>query len=181
MYRIFLVLLCLGGLVACGGSAKSTSPGSPTTPPAGTTGGTNPVNSPAVVNASAGQTAAGVDVTVLAPAASPAPNAEDLGVAALTGSASAFNTGDVIHRGATQRVVLFGPGLSGNMQVIIRGPNDIQVSDLSSIQSSGSPSTPGIAFTATVSSSAMLGARTVVLQTPQGDVTTFTGGLEVVP
>jgi hypothetical protein len=103
----------------------------------------------------------------------------DLGVAGLTGSASAFNTGDVIHRGATMRVVMFGPGLTGDMQVTILGPNDIQISNVRGTTSTDG--TPGIAFTAAVSGNAALGARTVVLQTSSGNITAFTGGLEVVP
>ena len=97
----------------------------------------------------------------------------------MTGSGSAFNTGDMIHRGQTARVLLFGPGLSGDMQVIIRGPADIAISNLNAI--TATDNTPGITFTAAVSSNAALGARTVVLQNSKGDVTTFTGGLEVVP
>jgi hypothetical protein len=97
----------------------------------------------------------------------------------LTGSGSAYNTGDIIHRGQTARVLLFGTALSGDMQVVIRGPSDIAVSQIVSIQSTNN--TPGLSFVATVSPTAALGARTVVLQTAQGDVTTFTGGLEVAP
>ena len=99
----------------------------------------------------------------------------------MTGSASAFNTGDQIHRGATQRVVLFGPGLSSGMTISILGPNDIQVSNVQGVTASDADHTPGVTFTAAVSSNAALGARTVVLQTPAGNITTFTGGLEVVP
>ncbi len=124
-------------------------------------------------------TASGVDITVPAPASSTVPNATVLGVADLTGSATAFNTGSLIHRGTTRRVVLFGPGLSADMQVIIRGPADIQISNLQSIMATDN--TPGISFTAAVASGAALGSRTVVLQTSNGDITTFTGGLEVVP
>jgi hypothetical protein len=65
------------------------------------------------------------------------------------------------------------------MQVTIRGPADITVSNIVSITSTNN--TPGISFVAVVGANAALGARTVVLQNTQGDVTTFTGGLEVVP
>lgn len=131
-----------------------------------------------MVQVAAGQTASGVNISVPAPSGTP-PNAVDLGVAGLTGSASAFNTGDVIHRGATMRVVMFGPGLTGDMQVTILGPNDIQISNVRGTTSTDG--TPGIAFTAAVSGNAALGARTVVLQTSSGNITAFTGGLEVVP
>jgi hypothetical protein len=135
---------------------------------------------PSVVQVAAGQTAAGVNISVPAAPSSP-PNAQNLGVAAMTGSASAFNTGDQIHRGTTQRVVLFGPGLSADMTISILGPSDIQISGVQGVTASDPSNTPGVTFTASVSPSAALGARTVVLQTPSGNITTFTGGLEVVP
>jgi hypothetical protein len=96
-----------------------------------------------------------------------------------SGQASASNTGGLIHRGASMRVLLFGPGLNGQMQVRIAGPSDITVSNLTGIQATDN--TPGVAFTATVAGNAALGARTVFLQNSAGDVTSFTGGLEVVP
>jgi hypothetical protein len=137
------------------------------------------VTEPSVVNVAAGQTVGSVDIAVSSAQASPAPNAQDLGVAAMTGTASAFNTGDIIHRGHTARVLLFGPALSGDMQITIRGPNDISISQVTSINST--TNTPGVSFVAVVSPTAALGARTVVLQNTRGDVTTFTGGLEVAP
>ncbi|MBV9609786.1 MAG: hypothetical protein JO187_09530 [Acidobacteria bacterium] len=48
-------------------------------------------------------------------------------------------------------------------------------------QGSGGSSQPGVQFNITVSSSAALGNRTVFLQKSNNDITTFTGGLEVVP
>jgi len=63
------------------------------------------------------------------------------------------------------------------MQVSISGPVDIGISQLQSIQSTSG--VPGVAFRAAVPSSAAIGARTVILQAPNGDITTFTGGLEV--
>jgi hypothetical protein len=65
------------------------------------------------------------------------------------------------------------------MQISIRGPNDISISQVTTIKST--TNTPGVSFVAVVSPTAALGARTVVLQNAQGDVTTFTGGLEVAP
>ena len=97
----------------------------------------------------------------------------------MSGTASAYNTGDVIHRGTKARVLLFGPGLNGSMQVKMMGPAGITVSDIISI--TATDNTPGIAFVAAVAADAALGARTVVLQNAKGDITTFTGGLEVVP
>jgi hypothetical protein len=129
------------------------------------------------VQVSAGNTAAGANIAVVAPSGTQA-NIQDLGVAPMTGTASAFNTGDVIHRGSTARVVLFGPGLTSSMTVSILGPNDIQVTNITGI--TADDGTPGISFTATVSGNASLGARTVAVQSTNGNMTTFTGGLEVV-
>lgn len=97
----------------------------------------------------------------------------------MTGSGSAYNTGDAIHVGQTARVLLFGPGLDGSMQVKIVGAPGITVSGITSIKATDN--TPGISFVATVAPNAAPGGRTVWLQTAQGDVTTFTSGLEVVP
>ncbi|MGH9521308.1 MAG: hypothetical protein ACRD3E_02115 [Terriglobales bacterium] len=127
----------------------------------------------------AGQSVTGINIAVSPPQSSPPPNAENLGVAAMSGTASAYNTGDVIHRGATSRVVMFGPSLNGGMQVTMLGPAGISISDIISI--TATDKTPGISFIATVAQDAALGARTVVLQNSKDDVTTFTGGLEVVP
>lgn len=175
-----ILLLCLL-LVGCGGSTSSpmNNP-TPTTPnPSSSGSGTSPAGTPNVVSVSQGQTLTGVDVTVSAPAGSPAPNAENLGVNNVTGRASAANTGGVIHRGSTMRVVLFGAGLNGSMKVTVGGPGDVTVSSISAIQATDN--TPGISFNATATSNAALGARSVFLQTSAGDVTSFTGGLEVVP
>jgi len=172
------VFFLLALLVGCGGNAAS--PAGNLVAPRPTNGSATPATTTAaVITLSAGQTASGVDVNVSAPADSPTPNAQNLGVAPATGPASAFNTGDVIHRGQTARVILFGPGLSGSMQLTIRGSGDIAIADLVSITST--TSTPGVAFTAIASPTAALGARTVMLKSAKGDITTFTGGLEVVP
>ncbi len=172
------VLLFVVFLIGCGGNAVSPVAGTSSPAPTASGGSVAPA-APNIVSVAAGQTAASIDIAVSAPAGSPAPNAQNLGVAQLTGPGSATNTGDVIHRGETARVLLFGPGLSGDMQVTIRGTADILVSDVHAITST--TNTPGVAFTAQVTSDATLGARTVVLQSPKGDITTFTGGLEVVP
>jgi hypothetical protein len=77
------------------------------------------------------------------------------------------------------RILLFGPGLNGSMKVTIAGPHDIKIGTLEAVEATDN--TPGIAFTAAVSSNAALGARTVFLKSANGDVTSFTGGLEVIP
>jgi hypothetical protein len=176
VHKIAIACLLLAALLGCGGGGSSSTP-PPTLPSSG--GGTpSSVTAPSVVQVAAGATASGVDISVPAPSGAQ-PNALDLGVAPLTGPGSASNTGDVIHRGAIMRVVLFGPGLSGDMQVSILGPNDIQISNVQG--ATATDNTPGITFTAAVAVDAALGARTVVLQTSSGNITTFTGGLEVVP
>ncbi|MGZ4834748.1 MAG: hypothetical protein ACXVZZ_03875 [Terriglobales bacterium] len=182
MYRTLLGLVFLTALIGCGGTTSSRVPsGTATIPTAtGTSGSGAPPSpaSPSIVQVAVGQNAAGVNISVAAPNGT-APIVQDLGVAAMTGMASAFNTGDVIHRGETARIVVFGPGLNSNMQVSIVGPNDIQISNVATI--TASDATPGVSFTAAVASKAALGARTVVLQTSSGNLTMFTGGLEVVP
>jgi Zn-dependent alcohol dehydrogenase len=172
-----VVLILLLFLVGCGGNAAS--PAGNLVTPTPITGTPPPSATANVVTVAAGQTVGSVDVMVVAPASTPAPNAQDLGVASMTGGGSAFNTGDIIHRGQTARVLLFGPGLNGGMQLTIRGPGDIAIADLTSITST--TNTPGISFTAIASPTAALGARTVMLKNANGDITTFTGGLEVVP
>jgi hypothetical protein len=91
----------------------------------------------------------------------------------------AANTGDTIHRGSAMRVLLFGPGLNSAMQVTVAGPKDITITNMQSI--TATDNTPGVAFTASVAGNAALGARTVYLRNTNGDVTSFTGGLEVIP
>jgi len=65
------------------------------------------------------------------------------------------------------------------MQVSVSGPSDVAISGIQSI--TATDNTPGVSFTASVDSNAALGARTVILQATNDDVTTFTGGLEIIP
>ncbi|HET9696715.1 MAG TPA: hypothetical protein VFP40_07605 [Terriglobales bacterium] len=181
MWRLGIPILFCIFLAGCGGggsSSTATSSGNSTSTPAPTGNPVANLKAPTVVDLGQGQTASGVDITVAAAAVSPAPNAQNLGVNSLTGRASASNTGGVIHRGASNRVILFGPGLNGQMTVTIGGLKDITVTNVSGI--TATDNTPGLAFTATAATGAALGARTVYLQNTSGDVTTFTGGLEVV-
>lgn len=176
MNKLSIVLLLpLCALVACGGGGGGSinNGGGSTTCTASA-----PVAAPNVVTVVAGQTTSNTNVAVSCQASSPTPNAENLGVGAIVNGTSASNTGAQIQQGATMSVILFGPGLSGGMTIAISGPNDITVSNPTTIRSTGN--TPGIAFTAVVSPTAALGARTVVLEDANHDVTTFTGGLEVV-
>jgi hypothetical protein len=131
------------------------------------------------VQVGAGQTVGGIDINVPTPASSNGPNAELLGVSELNSATTATNSGATIRRGATMKVVLFGRALSGSLRVTIGGPQDITVSNIRSV--TASDGTAGIAFDATVSGGAALGARTVYLRSANDDITAFAGGLEVIP
>jgi len=173
--QFVLIVILPAVLAGCGGSG-GVSPSKGQTP----SGGGAPVGPPVLVSLSSGLPVSGVNIAVPTPAASPAPNAQLLGVGPVTGGTiSAFNTGAQIQRNTTMQVILFGPGLSGSMQVSINGPADIAISNVQSI--TATDGTPGVSFVAAVSGTAALGARSVVLQNTQNDITTFTGGLEVVP
>ena len=172
---IVLVVVCIA--VGCGGGS-SNAPPTPAPAPPSLPPGSGAVSPPTTVTVAGGASVGGIDVTVPTPAKSPAENAQVLGTSTGSGG-SASNTGSTIHRGETKTVLLFGPGLVGSMQVTITGPADIVISNIQSIQST--KNTPGIAFTAAVNADAALGARTVILQATNDDITTFTAGLEVVP
>jgi hypothetical protein len=185
--RNCLALAFVAVLAGCGGGGKNNS--STTPAPTGnpiTVGG--PVSSPTVVTLSPGQAASAVNISVPAPVASPAENVEVLGVNPLgcpSGSCSASNTGGAISLGnPVGTVIVFGHGLNANMSISFSGPQDITISNVmgvTSVAQNGQPSLPGIQFDVAVLPNAALGARTLVLQGPNNDITTFTGGLEVVP
>lgn len=167
----FLSILCLAG---CGGGSSSSTSSTP--PPNPNPNTPVPVTAPTVINVSGGQVS-NVNIAVPLPASSPTPNAQALGVTfGMQGSAD--NTGAQITQGQTGTVLLFGPGLSAKMQISISGPGDIVVSNPQTIKATDG--TPGVAFTVVVSPVAALGARTVILEDAKQDITTFTGGLEVV-
>jgi hypothetical protein len=185
VWRVASILLVCGMLAGCGGrgmmsgmtpspSPDGTSPTSSPAPPPATDSTT-----PTAVRVSPGQSVSGVDVVVV-PSASPiAPNIENLGVNPVSGQGMASNTGGSIHRGSTMRILLFGPSVSSGMKVTIAGPSDISISNVQGI--TATDNTPGLAFMATVASNASLGARTVFLRSSNGDIASFTGGLEVIP
>lgn len=179
--RDCLALVLLAVLAGCGGGSKSSSTPSPAPNPSPAPTMTSPVNTPTTVVLGGGGSVTGADILVPV-AATPVTNAEVLGVTTST-TGSASNVGDLVHLGETASVLLFGPGLSNNMQVSISGPPDITIvpGSLMSIQSTDNPPVPGIAFQVVVSHAADLGARTLIMQSPNNDVTTFTGGLEVAP
>jgi hypothetical protein len=136
-------------------------------------GGGGTLNAAIPVDVTAGLDTAGVAITAVSPVSSPAPNATTIGL-----GTNAANTGTTISRGSTQTVLLFGPGLSGSMQVSLTGPADVAISNIQSI--TATDNTPGVSFTAAVDGNAALGARTVILQNSNNDVTTFSGGLEII-
>ena len=173
--RCFTLLLLflfplLTGVTACGGGGNG---GSTVGSGGGNGGGGGAVSQAVIISVSGGQTTTGVNIAVASPASSPTPNAEFLG----TGN-SASTTGGTISQGTTATVLLFGPGLNGNMRVTISGPGDITVTNIQGI-TSAKDNTPGVSFTAAVASNAALGARTVLLRDSNDDITSFTGGLEV--
>ncbi len=90
---------------------------------------------------------------------------------------SASNTGAAVARGTQAQVLIFGPGLDAADQISISGPNDIGISGVQTVKST--KGTPGVEFVITVPGSAAVGARTVFLTNANGQITTFTGGLEV--
>lgn len=163
--------LTLGG---CGGSSSSSTPSN------NQNAGTATPPQPATpVTVASGQTTSAVDITVSAPAITPQENAQDLGVNALCRGGSAFNVGDVIHRGDSKQILLFGTGLDANVTASVLGPADIQLTVNSAVKASDG--TPGVCLNAVVSANAALGARTMMLQASNGDITALPGGLEVLP
>lgn len=175
---IAVTILAVAGWSACGGGGGSTSASGGGTPSGGggTTNTGGAVITPTIVSVGSGQTTQGVDILV--PGTVSALNADALGVASTTSSGgTAFNTGAIVGRGSSVRVLIFGKGLSGNTQVSISGPNDITVSNPQTIKATDN--TPGVAFTIAVSATADVGARTVILRDAADNIATFTGGLEV--
>lgn len=132
------------------------------------------LNSANVVTVTAGARISGVDVV-----ATPAAGSENAVALGILSDGFAANTGAIVHHASTNTIVLFGPGLSGDMKVSVSGPQDIGVNNIHSIQAKDG--TPGLAFDATIGATTALGARTVYLKAINSDVTAFTGGLEVQP
>jgi hypothetical protein len=193
VYRLALLLPLLVLLAACGGGGGTNRGGGGGT--GGGSGGSGSQPGQTVpVTVSAGQAQTLVDISVPAPAANPAPNASVIGVAFASGTVSAFNTGVQISRSQHTSALVFlcGPGLptgtgagsATGWQVKISGPSDITV-NTGSIQAtqctdSSNNKINGIQFNIGLLSTTALGGRTVLLISPQNDIDTFTGGLEVV-
>jgi len=164
------IVSSIGFVTACGGGSSSSGGG-------GGGGGGAP-GAPALVTVTAGATASGIKISVFSPQSSPTPNAKFLGVNFAQGGATV--TGDTVSRAqGSATVTMYGPGLTSGMKVSITGPGDITVGALTAI--TASDGTPGVQFPITLTNATALGARTVVMQDAKNDVTTFSGGLEVVP
>ena len=165
--------------VACGGGSSNTTTNNPapaannSAPPPGNPSGQN-LGAPNVVSVTAGATSSGIDITVSPAASNPVINALNLGT---TSSGSASNTGVIVQRGSTQGIILFGPGVTGELTVTLSGPNDIAISNLRTIKATTGIS--GIAFDVNIPGSAAPGARTVFLRSGNNDITAFAGGLEI--
>lgn len=184
IHRLNIALLGLATLVACGGTSSG-GRGSTTPPPSGGGGNGGAANPPVIVNVAAGQTASGVNVDVPAPAGSPAPNATLLGATAAppgggSVSISLSNTGSTVKRGTSYVVALIGDGLSANMTITLSGPADVNIDATSVKGFTATNGKPGISFQIAVGANAVLGARSILLKNTQSDITSFTGGLEVV-
>ncbi len=173
-------LLTSGLVVSCGGGGHNSSNSSGISNPPSSSGtpgaNTATLPHPTVVSVAGAADTPGTDISV--PATTPGLNALVLGVVPPNSSGgSAANTGGTIQRGSAGTVLMFGPGLSGNLTVSVFGPQDLTISNVVGIKATDG--TPGVQFDVNVSSGATPGARTVVLQDASGNVTTFTGGLEI--
>ena len=169
IWKALVVPFCLSLMAGCGGGGGG---GNQNTGG----GGNGSVTPPVIVSLGAGQNASGVNITVPTPASTPTPNAQALGV----GGNTAFSTGDSVAHGTNTSMLIFGPGISSSMQISFSGPaGDITTSNVVDVQSNDTPPVPGIKMNMSVSSTAAVGARTVILQDKNNDITTFTGGLEV--
>jgi hypothetical protein len=169
----FVLLVASIFWTACGGGSSNNSGGG-NTGGGGTGGGA--VNPPVAVSVSAGQTASGINITVPGPASNPTPNATLVGADGI----HAFSSGDILHQNRTATVIIAGTGLNTSMKASFSGPADITIGPLQSVTFQGGKGT-GLSFPATIGPNAALGARTLILQDAKNDITTFAGGLEVVP
>lgn len=159
---------------ACGGGGGASSNSGGGGGGGGTGGGA--VNPPMVVSVSAGQSVSGVNISV--PATTPANPGPNITLVGADGT-HAFSSGDVLHQNSAATVIVAGTGLNTSMKASLSGPADITLGALQQIKFTNGQT--GLSFTATVSPTAALGARTLILQDANNFISTFTGGLEVVP
>lgn len=155
---------------SCGGG--SSTPCSGVNCGGGGGGGTLTAQNPVTVTANNATTA--VNISVAAPASTTVPNVEFLGA---DGTGNAYPTGDFVLVGSAANVLVFGTGVTSTMQVSFSGPADIAIGTPQSI--TATDGTPGLQFPISVDPAAAFGARTLILQSPNNDVTTLAGALEV--
>ncbi len=165
---------CPGGVFVTGGCATSNGGGGGNLGQGG--GGGGAVSAPVPVAVVANQTTI-ANIAVVAPVSGTPPNVQAVGV---DSNGFAFATGGLAHQGETAGIVtLFGPGITGSMTASFSGPSDITVTNISAV--TATDGTPGLQFDVAVASTAALGSRTLILQNSSNDITTFAGGIEIIP
>lgn len=197
MHRLSaVVFLSLLLLAACGGGGGNrTTPGGGGNPGGGGTPATcsSSATGATAVNVTSGSTASGTNICLPSPASSPSLNAKMIGAAVPAGSGSTSitltNAPAVIRLGALPAsgqmvIALTGDGITTSgasptlqvTSVTLSGPSDITVGTPSALQSGG-----GLGFRITLGGSTATGARTIYLKNAQGDITAYSGGLEILP
>ncbi len=169
---------CPGGVFVSGGCGTSNGGGGNLGQGGGSGGGGggSSVSAPVPVAVQANQTAI-ANITVVAPASGTPPNVLAVGV---DSNGFAFATGGTATQGETAGVVtLFGPGITSGMTASFSGPSDITVTNINPV--TATDGTPGLQFNIAVTNTAALGARTLILQSSNNDITTFAGGIEIIP
>ena len=170
---------CPGGVFASGGCSANSSGGGGNGGGGnlGGSGGGGGAPSAAVpVAVQASQTSI-ANIAVVAPVSTTPPNVQAVGV---DSNGFAFATGGTATQGEAAGIVtLFGPGITSGMNVSFSGPADITVTNTHTV--TATDGTPGLQFNIAVASTAALGARTLILQNSSNDITTFTGGIEIIP
>lgn len=174
--RSFLLTFCVAYV-----AAFATSCGGGSTPCSGANcggnsggGGSGSLTAQNPVTVTANNDTPGVNVAVAAPASTTIPDVEFLGA---DGTGNAYPTGDVVFVGSTASVLVFGAGVSSTMRISFSGPPDIGIGTPQSI--TATDGTPGLRFSISVDPAAAFGARTLILQSTNNDVTTLAGALEV--
>ncbi len=172
---------CPGGVFVSGGCTV-TAPGGGGTGGSGGGGnkggggGSGALTTPVPVTVVSSQTSV-ADIAVATPSSTTPPNIKALGV---DSNGFAYVTGGTATQGEAAGIVtLFGPGITNTMQVSFSGPSDVTVSNINGV--TATDGTPGLQFNIAVAAGAALGGRTLILQNSNNDVTTFTGGIEIIP
>jgi hypothetical protein len=170
---------CPGGVFASGGCTATSSSGGGGNGGGGNLGGGGgggAVTAAAPVNVAASQTTI-ANISVVAPTSSIPPNVQAVGI---DSNGFAFATGGTATQGEVSGIVtLFGPGITADMKVSFSGPSDITTSNIHAVTATNG--TPGLQFNIAVAATASLGGRTLILQNSNNDITTFTGGIEIIP